>query len=144
MLVTVAIMVIAIVGIAGAFGAAERTAGIGVTQAQAEVVMRQASDVLRSTQVPYSCGSATAAQAAYSAYVSSHISAAATVPSGGVSLLSGSNGPAVWDCTSGKGVATCPAGDTCEPGVQRITLTVSYTNGGVNGVLTRTLYKSRT
>ena len=145
MLVTIALMTVAIVGIATAFAAAERTAGIGVTEAQAEVLMRQATDALRSNQVAYSCGNVSAAQAAYSAYVTAHVSSSASVPAGGVSLLSGTSGPALWDCTKGTAVvAPCPTGDTCEAGVQRITVSVAFTNGSVNGSLIRTVYKSHT
>ena len=141
---TISFMTLVIVGIATSFATAEKAAGVGVTQAQAEVVMRQATDLLRSSQVPYSCGNAATAQAAYSSYLSAHVSTSLTVPAGGVSLLSGSNGPALWDCTSGKGVTACPLGDVCEAGVQRINVVLTYSYGTVNGSLSRTVYKSHT
>lgn len=139
MLVTISLMTLVIVGMVTDFAVAERTAGIGVVQAQAQVTMRHATDALRSNQLGYVCGNTGAAQTAYTSAVTAFGSAAqgVSVTVGGVTTVAGSNGPAVWDCTSGGAVTTCPGGDVCETGVQRIRVVVTYPNG----TLTRTVFK---
>ena len=133
MLVTIALVTLVIVGMVTDFATAERTTGLGVVQAQAQVTMRHATDALRSRQVAYSCVSA-GAQSQYATYVANNVPGATVT---GVGAVTGSTGPALWDCTTGGAVTTCPGGHTCETGVQRITVVVTY----ASGALSRTVFK---
>jgi hypothetical protein len=131
------IVSISIVGMVAAFAAAEHNSGIAVTQAQAEVQMRQVSDSLRDHGLTY-VPCATTATGAYTAKLPNSSWSLTSV-----SLLSGSSTTpptdAFWDCTTNSAVnaAACPSGDTCDFGVQRLSIRESYASGS----LSRTVFK---
>lgn len=130
--VAIFVISVAVVGLVGAFAAAERSAGIAVTQTQAEVHMRQVVDALRQPQ----------------AYVPCSPTAGYTLPSGvtiqqGVMVppaTSGGTANAYWDCTTSTALnfTPCPPSHNCDYGVQRLSLLVTYSTGS----LTRVMYKA--
>jgi Tfp pilus assembly protein PilV len=132
-IVTMFIISVAIVGLVGAFAAAERSAASAVTQTQAEVLMRQAGDALRQPQPYVAC----AAPGAYS--VPSGVSIDDLYVAPGGTVAGGGAAAAHFDCTNSGAVVNgaCPAGHTCDYGVQRIDVTVTY----ATGTLTRVVYK---
>jgi hypothetical protein len=138
-LATMAIVTIAIVGMVSDFAAAERTSGDAVTQAQAEVQMRQVTDALRDKAVTY-VPCATTSTSAYAAKLPNSSWSMISV-----SLLSGSTTTpataAYWDCTTNNAVngVSCPGNDVCDFGVQRLAVLDQYSGGS----LLRTVFKGK-
>lgn len=132
-IVAMAITGTAVVALIGTFAAAERSAAAAVTQTQAEVLMRVVSDNLMSpsstTYVPCTPN--------YPVPAGVHVDEIDIVP-GGTTTPAG-NVAARYDCTNPPNEidAACPSGQTCDYGLQRIKLTVTYTNGS----LSRVIYK---
>jgi prepilin-type N-terminal cleavage/methylation domain-containing protein len=154
-IITIALLTIGVVGIAGGIASAEHIANISQNQAQLEVQMRQLSDWARdstSTGMTYAWCASTST---YQTSINSAITGGALTRPAGVQLTV----THVYFSTSGfrNGASTAPlSGDTCSGtcpgatcvgdwGVQEITLKVSepLTSGGVRS-LSRTIWKGST
>jgi Tfp pilus assembly protein PilV len=130
---------VAVVGLIGSFATAERSAAAAVTQAQSEVLMRQVTDTLRQSSPYVPC----ATTSSYSVPASASITDVDVEPAGTLSVGAGGGAtPARFDCSDGGAVvnAPCLAGHTCDYGVQRIQVTVTYTNGTLSRVVFKGIF----
>ncbi|HZS13682.1 MAG TPA: hypothetical protein VFC09_03695 [Candidatus Dormibacteraeota bacterium] len=142
MIVTIAIMTVAIVGIGGSLAQSQKIAGISQDQAQLQVAMRQLSDYVRDSSAS---GLTYKLCAKTTDYPSSKMPAlpATGVTSWGVSAVTLSTAGArnsvpvapIQYCVTAN---TCDSTHTCDWGVQELTLFVA--NG--SRTLTRTIWKS--
>lgn len=155
-LVTIALLTVGVLGIAGCVAAIERIAGVNQSQSQLEVAMRQFADWVRDSSNTTCGGTAGACRslpyalcaspATYTGQLANAKSAGALTPPSGATLTV----KAVYQSTSGThdGASSTPQmtcsgscpGSTCvgDWGVQEIVLSVS---SGVESV-TRTIWKS--
>jgi Tfp pilus assembly protein PilV len=153
-IITIALLTLGVVGIAGGIASAEHIANINQQQAQLEVQMRQLSDWVRdstSTGLTYAwCASTPTYQASINAAIT-----AGTLPPAAVAKLTvthvyfstsasrlGGTAPLAGHTCSGS----CPGGSCVgDWGVQEITLTVSQPTGTSSPrSLTRTVWKGST
>jgi prepilin-type N-terminal cleavage/methylation domain-containing protein len=167
-IITIALLTVGVVGIAGGIASAERIASVSQQQAQLEVQMRQLSDWARdstSTGLPAPCTTATgtvfclpyktcATTATYQAFVNSAITAGILPPAAVAKLTVthvyfstsasrlGGTAPLAGHTCSGS----CPGGSCVgDWGVQEITLTVSQPTGTSSPrSVTRTVWKGST
>lgn len=139
MIVTIAIMTIAIVGIGGSLAQTEHIATISQDQAQLEVAMRQLSDYVRDSS-PNGLAYHLCASAA-------NYTTLPTTPTGVTSWGVSTVGLSTAGTRNGTGVApiqycvtagTCNSTHLCDWGVQELTVFVK--NG--SRTLTRTVWKS--
>lgn len=139
-LVAIAMVSVSVLTLVFAFAQAETLSRDSTRAAGLEAVMRQTGDALRARGGYVYC----AAPSAYTALLPA-APAGDTITVTAVSPVMGStsNGtplPAVRDCTTGGFISnTCPAGDLCDYGVQRLTVVVAGT--GPASRLTRVVYK---
>lgn len=139
-LVAISMVSISVLTLVFAFAQAEKLADGSTRAAGLEALMRQTGDALRARGGYVYC----AAPSSYSGLLPA-APAGDTVTITAVTPVMGStsNGaplPAVRDCTTGGFISnTCPAGDVCDYGVQRLTVVVRDT--GPPSSVTRVVYK---
>ena len=150
MLVTIVVITVGVLGIAGALAETEHVSAINQNQSQLEVAMRQLSDFVRDSG-PAGLNYAVCAQpSTYNAELPPLPSAvtAWSIPTGGIRLSTagtrtsaGSSTPIATPPIQYCGTpGVCTSTSPCDWGVQEITLSVS--NGAMS--LTRTVWKSKT
>jgi prepilin-type N-terminal cleavage/methylation domain-containing protein len=154
-IITIALLTIGVVGIAGGIASAERIASISQQQAQLEVEMRQLSDWVRDSTSAGLTYKVCATDAIYQASVNAAITAGVLTPPPGVQLnvtqvylsTSGSrNGVGTGPLSGGTCSGTCP-GASCvgDWGVQEIALKITDPTGSMGTrVVTRTVWKGNT
>lgn len=132
MLVTVAIMSIGIAAMVGGLADAERSAGVARSQSALEAALRTASDQLRSA--PYVACADVSPGVAYTVSVPGVSASAATVVRPDTPPLLTSAVGAVTEASTLCGAAgatlehdgcTAGRGQTCDYGIQRVTVSVS-------------------
>lgn len=137
MIVTIAIISVGVLGIAGGLAQSERIAGINQEQAELEVAMRQLSDFVRDSS-PQGLGYVKCASpGAYNPHLPAAPSGVTWTVSTVLKSTSGTRTSATGSTASTPPLQSCGAG-VGDWGVQQITLTVSTSARS----LTRTVWKS--